>query len=291
MAFSGELEPHAPKQTELRRSSPPRCAVPRRARDRRSPGSRQIPPTSGLTRPFAGGSNRGCSGPLRFRLFLAPVRPPVVGRSSLAALRFRRVVRFARSRSRAKSSDSVETFATKPSCPVCPARTRCPILANAVALRGAGAQTRLADVLALVHFAGERLPFRRVQAGIALACTGGLKCEDVQGVLSRSEVSALDRLRYREMGRSVVEGLWHHPSRPDLRDSVRERVLSWGDRHPLVRVVSPLLSPAEMEKGARPGRLARPPALRHGPRSPSPRRAGPRSRPAPGAAGTRRSGE
>jgi hypothetical protein len=55
---------------------------------------------------------------------------------------------------------------------------------------------------------------------------------------------------YREMGRSVVEGLWRLPLRPDLRDGIRERVLSWADRHPLVRVVSPLLRSVPMEKGS-----------------------------------------
>jgi hypothetical protein len=64
-------------------------------------------------------------------------------------------------------------------------------------LRGAEAQAGLADLLTVVHFGGERLPFRRVQAVLSLACTGGLRCEDVQVELSRSEVSPLDRLRYR----------------------------------------------------------------------------------------------
>jgi len=67
-----------------------------------------------------------------------------------------------------------------PACGACPARSRCPILANVQDLRLAVAQERVADVLAYAHFSGQRLPFRRLQAVLAMTTTGGLSCSDVQ---------------------------------------------------------------------------------------------------------------
>lgn len=67
-----------------------------------------------------------------------------------------------------------------PACGACPARVRCPILANVQDLRSAVAQERVADVLAYSHFSGQRLPFRRLQAVLAMTTTGGLSCSDVQ---------------------------------------------------------------------------------------------------------------
>jgi hypothetical protein len=67
-----------------------------------------------------------------------------------------------------------------PACDTCPARARCPILANVQDLRSTLAQKRATDVLAYAHFSGQRLPFRRLQAVLAMMTTGGLNCADVQ---------------------------------------------------------------------------------------------------------------
>lgn len=67
-------------------------------------------------------------------------------------------------------------------CKGCSARERCVILANVRSLRSKTVLSRLADQLAYVHFAGQRLPFRRLQGLLALAVTGGLEC----GHMSRS---------------------------------------------------------------------------------------------------------
>jgi hypothetical protein len=58
-------------------------------------------------------------------------------------------------------------------------RGNCPILANVTELRDARPRERLADLLTSVHFSGQRLPFRRLQALLALTTTGGLRCADV----------------------------------------------------------------------------------------------------------------
>jgi hypothetical protein len=83
-----------------------------------------------------------------------------------------------------------------PVCSGCPALGRCPIQANAVSLREAQTRSHISDLLTAVHFAGQRLPFRRLQALLALAATGGLTCHDVlAGPLNRAP--DLDALRYR----------------------------------------------------------------------------------------------
>jgi hypothetical protein len=83
-----------------------------------------------------------------------------------------------------------------PACAACPARAGCPILANVTDLRNPLPRERLADLLTSVHFSGQRLPFRRLQALLALTVTGGLCCTDVQsGPLSVA--TAQERLRYR----------------------------------------------------------------------------------------------
>ena len=82
-----------------------------------------------------------------------------------------------------------------PACGACPANTRCPILANVQDLRSSVAQTRVADALAYAHFSGQRLPFRRLQAVIAMTTTGGLSCGDVQSVLA--DEPALELLPHR----------------------------------------------------------------------------------------------
>lgn len=84
-----------------------------------------------------------------------------------------------------------------PACGTCPASAHCPILANVQDLRLPVAQERVADVLAYSHFSGQRLPFRRLQAVLAMATTGGLRCSDVQSpALTEAPVLVLLRYRY-----------------------------------------------------------------------------------------------
>jgi hypothetical protein len=83
-----------------------------------------------------------------------------------------------------------------PACGNCPSNSRCPILANAQDLRFPIGQQRIADVLAYAHFSGQRLPFRRLQAVLALATTGGLRCADVQSS-AITAAPALILLRHR----------------------------------------------------------------------------------------------
>jgi hypothetical protein len=85
-----------------------------------------------------------------------------------------------------------------PACSRCDARARCPILANAVSLRAQVVHSNIAKVLASAHFAGQRLPFRRLQAVLAMAVTAGIKCRDVQeGPFASDAVTPVDLLRYR----------------------------------------------------------------------------------------------
>lgn len=64
-------------------------------------------------------------------------------------------------------------------CATCTARAGCPILANAGSLRGKNAVTRVTDTLTMAHFAGQRLPFRRLQGVLAFIMTGGLGCDAI----------------------------------------------------------------------------------------------------------------
>jgi hypothetical protein len=48
---------------------------------------------------------------------------------------------------------------------------------------------------------------------------------------------------YRDLGRSVVEGLWGRPGHQDLRARLKEHVRTWRDRHPLAVVLAPLCQP------------------------------------------------
>lgn len=66
-----------------------------------------------------------------------------------------------------------------PACSLCPKQTNCPILANATDMRRPQVQQVVSDVLAWSHFSGQRLPFRRLQAVVAIAITGGLVCQDL----------------------------------------------------------------------------------------------------------------
>jgi hypothetical protein len=68
-----------------------------------------------------------------------------------------------------------------PACGACPRRAGCTILSNVVDLRRSDVQERVADVLSAAHYAGQRLPFRRLQAVLALTATGGLDCAEVHG--------------------------------------------------------------------------------------------------------------
>lgn len=61
-------------------------------------------------------------------------------------------------------------------CAACPAKDRCAILANAQSLRDPVVVGRMTDVVAMAHFSGQRLPFRRLQGLLAFSTTGGLTC-------------------------------------------------------------------------------------------------------------------
>ncbi len=73
-----------------------------------------------------------------------------------------------------------EFWENSPTCSTCPAADRCPMLANARDLRAPTVQTTMGTLLLGAFFAGHRLPLRRLQASLALACTGGLDCELMQ---------------------------------------------------------------------------------------------------------------
>jgi hypothetical protein len=66
-----------------------------------------------------------------------------------------------------------------PVCSGCAARARCPIIANIQSVRDVAVSGRIADTLTLAHYSGQRLPFRRLQAVLAFALTGGLSCNEV----------------------------------------------------------------------------------------------------------------
>jgi hypothetical protein len=93
----------------------------------------------------------------------------------------------------------VEYWEDSAVCGGCIANQCCPILANAQALRGSGVQNNISEVLQSAHFSGQRLPFRRLQAVLALSVTGGLKCRDLQagGALAGDQANPLKLLQYR----------------------------------------------------------------------------------------------
>lgn len=92
-----------------------------------------------------------------------------------------------------------EYWEDSPACGGCVSNQRCPILANAQALRSSGVQNNISEVLQSAHFSGQRLPFRRLQAVLALCVTGGLKCRDLQvgGALAGDQANPLELLQYR----------------------------------------------------------------------------------------------
>ena len=96
----------------------------------------------------------------------------------------------------ASDVDAPASLGGLPACGICPAAPKCPILANVQDLRLLVTRERIADVLAYSHFSGQRLTFRRMQAVLAMATTGGLRCSDVQSA-ELTEVSVLVLLRYR----------------------------------------------------------------------------------------------
>src|ERR1035438_4571827 len=59
---------------------------------------------------------------------------------------------------------------------------------------------------------------------------------------------------FRDLGRSVVEGLWRDP---EVRTALKDRIGTWTGRHPLVHVLAPLCDPAKYEdKTGEAGHLA-----------------------------------
>jgi hypothetical protein len=53
---------------------------------------------------------------------------------------------------------------------------------------------------------------------------------------------------YRDLGRSVVEGLWGRPGQKDLRAHLRQHLVTWRGRHPLSLVLAPLCQPKPIAK-------------------------------------------
>jgi hypothetical protein len=52
---------------------------------------------------------------------------------------------------------------------------------------------------------------------------------------------------YRDMGRSVTEGLWALPGLSDFREQLAERVRGWGRHHPLALLLQPLCKPTKLD--------------------------------------------
>ena len=60
---------------------------------------------------------------------------------------------------------------------------------------------------------------------------------------------------YRDLGRSVVEGLWGRPTQEDLRTQLRNRLQTWGGRHPLGLLLGPLCPAKAPQKDGAPSLL------------------------------------
>ncbi|KYF96118.1 hypothetical protein BE20_04500 [Sorangium cellulosum] len=112
-----------------------------------------------------------------------------------------------------------------PACGVCPRRDGCTILANVADLRGADVQQRVADVLTAAYYAGQRLPFRRLQAVLALTVTGGLECGDVH--VHAGDWGPLEWQTYRAHNMLFPEGSLRRPLR--VRGEPVARVLAAAD--------------------------------------------------------------
>ena len=61
---------------------------------------------------------------------------------------------------------------------------------------------------------------------------------------------------YRDLGRSVVEGLWARPGLADTRDLIRKQVNRWGTQHPLALLLAPLCQERAGEKAKDKAQLA-----------------------------------
>jgi hypothetical protein len=60
---------------------------------------------------------------------------------------------------------------------------------------------------------------------------------------------------YRDLGRSVVEGLWGRPGQEELRTEVKHRLETWGGRHPLGLLLAPLCPTKEPPEDGAPSLL------------------------------------
>lgn len=141
-----------------------------------------------------------------------------------------------------------------PACSGCPALGRCPIQANAVSLRDQKTCTHVSDLLTAVHFAGQRLPFRRLQALLALAVTGGLSCRDVvAGALNRElDIDALRFRFYEALFRSDAGG--PVPVQPELltlslacNDPGRASSREFDDKVPALVLAGDKQRPSELD--------------------------------------------
>ncbi len=72
-----------------------------------------------------------------------------------------------------------EQWEGSPACVACPAQARCPMLANARSVRVPEVALRVTEVLTMAHYAGQRLPFRRLQGVLAWCVTGGHSCTEI----------------------------------------------------------------------------------------------------------------
>lgn len=61
---------------------------------------------------------------------------------------------------------------------------------------------------------------------------------------------------FRDMGRSVVEGLWGGPKFEEIQERVREKVAGWPSRHPIAILLEPLCRPAKTAEASGEASLA-----------------------------------
>src|SRR5205085_1933245 len=60
---------------------------------------------------------------------------------------------------------------------------------------------------------------------------------------------------YRDLGRSVVEGLWGRPCQAELQTRIKNRVNEWRGRHPLGMLLAPLCERREQAQDRTPCHL------------------------------------
>jgi hypothetical protein len=70
--------------------------------------------------------------------------------------------------------------------------------------------------------------------------------------ISNERVNSL----YRELGRSVVEGLWGPSELSEVKVAIAERAANWGNHHPLALLLSPLCRSTPLETSKSPARLS-----------------------------------